>query len=316
MNLYSNFVYRHLLLGLRCDTVFSELILYKDLDTAIKNNKLDLIEGDAQKTVFQVGVASPSELDESISFITKKVTDIPEININMGCPQSSLVQNAICGGLLWHPEKIRLLSKKLSSYGAFVPSIKIRLGTSLDNIAVTKYLDAAYDGGVRKVYVHARPLGYNYNKPALHEYVCDLRPRYSDMDIVLNGDIDSPQVATRLGGDVMIGRGALTNPFIFEDIKNSTLYRAGPYNPLVKDPYVVRKDSIFLSAKKVDIIRKFLILCEKYSLRPNLVKANLFQLIKGVTASNTLVKQINQATTSKDMLSLFDIWVSHTQKHL
>ena len=202
-----------------------------------------------------------------------------------------------------------ILSKALSAYKEFIPSVKLRLGTDVENIEIVDYLRILQVNGIKKVYVHARPLRYNYTRPSLSFNFHDLEKKFSDLTLIYNGDIDSPNLA-RNYDNVMIGRAALINPFIFQDIKSNKLYREGEYNPSLKDPHLVRNTLVSLSEEKIAIICEFLDLAIKYNLRPILAKNNLSYLLKGVSRADSLVKLIRQSESIEAMLLAFNDWVN------
>ncbi|HHH53778.1 MAG TPA: hypothetical protein ENK91_08980, partial [Bacteroidetes bacterium] len=63
--------------------------------------------------------------------------------------------------------------------------------------------------------------------------------RYS-FPIIVSGDIDNyvsaKKVSDMVGCDIMIGRAALMNPFLFQQIKNKENLIDGPYDHILKDP--------------------------------------------------------------------------------
>jgi tRNA-dihydrouridine synthase len=314
INLLSNFVYRHIVLQCGADYVFSELILVKELDKAVRDDKLQLIPEDISRTIFQIGVTSPEEVFTGVAFVREYVQTPLEININMGCPQSTMQQTKVCGGLLLDTKLMGSLAAALAEATrgtSTVPSIKIRLGTDPDTILVDEYIQAARDNGVKKVYIHARTLRHGYHKPTRYEFFSGLREKYSDMQLVFNGDVDSFEAYKSIGaGDVLIARAGLSNPLVFEDIKNEVSYGDGPYSPEVKDPNLLRFEDVRLTPKKIALIRSFLDAAVLYNLRTRLYRANMKWLAKGVTGIASLNKALNLSESPKEAKQLFETWLS------
>ncbi len=309
INFLSNYVYRHLLFKYGADYVFSELIMIKDFEKEVKNDKLKFIKGDLDKTIFQIGVSDVKEVDLGVKLLLKHIPLVKEININMGCPQSTMKKKSICGGLLYNINLMGELAAALSLYKGFIPSAKIRLGTKPSEVLIKDYLSVLRDNGVKKVYIHARTLVYNYNKPAMYEFFVGLREEFSDMNLIFNGDIDSFQSASFVGGDLMIGRAALSNPFIFEDVKNGVSYVDGSYDPLLKDPYVIRTRQVLPNEKKILVIREYLDLAKKHDLRSKLVLKNLDYLLKGFTVG-VFLKRIKHSEYVEEIILVFNEWIA------
>lgn len=307
INQFSNFVYRHLLLKHGADYVFSEYIMIRDLDKAIQKNKLEIIKEDIQKTIFQIGINSEEEVHKGVLYLLNNIKRIKEININMGCPQSTMQKQGICGGILYDTGLMGRLAKTLSQYN-IIGSCKIRIGTNINKIKVKGYLETIQKNGINKVYIHARPLRYGYKRPSLSQLVKDLPKEFPDMILIYNGDIDSASSCPKEYIHHMIGRAALSNPLIFKDIKKEKKYRPGSYDPIVKDPYLDRTAKVSLKKEKIDIINEFLDLTIKHNLRTSLVINNIIYLCKGITNYKKLIAELKTTKTNQEIKKRFNNW--------
>lgn len=256
INVISNKAYRHLLLNYQADYVFSELIRIDKLDYEKRNNKLETIEGDEARTIWQIGVSCIEEIDEAIRILKENNDKIYEININMGCPHSSLEKKKYCSGILNDTDLMKELSSHLakechkinnniknSENKKILASVKIRIGTRFDHNRIKEYLDILNQTGIDKVYIHMRYLTYNYTKPALYYFlenaINDKQQNHDrrklnledyKFEIILNGDLDSYEKCEKLNKkfsnknfqlkSFMVGRASIHNPLIFEDLKN------------------------------------------------------------------------------------------------
>lgn len=311
INTLGNADYRHVLLKHGADFVFSELLLADKLGEEHYQRKLTLPADDSVKTIFQIGAKSSDEVERAILFLTQTIPQIKEINLNMGCPQSSMQQRGVCGGLLYNQELMGELAASLAhncKVKNIIPSVKLRLGTSPTNIKITEYIATLRKAHIKKIYIHLRPLRYNYTHPAIIKPVIGLQEKFSDVEIILNGDIDSfkaYEVLTTTAScrGVMIGRAALSNPFIFEQIKNKTNSSHGPYNPLAKDPHLLCKgQQVIMDKEKQAIIISFL---RAASIPLSVLKANLSWLIKGVSARRKFIGVIAEEQNKKAIIERF-----------
>jgi tRNA-dihydrouridine synthase len=131
------------------------------------------------------------------------------------------------------------------------------------------------------------------------------------MTLVFNGDVDGLEAFNAIGGgDVLVARAALSNPFIFKHIKEKRSYGDGPFDPSMKDPYLVRTDEVRFAPEKISLIQKYLACARKYDLRKRLYAANLKWLTKGVTAIGSYHKALNQSEDAVEATTLFDAWLS------
>ncbi len=309
MNQFGNYVYRHILLENGADFVFSELIMLDKLDVEIEKDKLKFIKDDLQKTIFQIGTSNKKELVKGIKKLKELIPSIKEINLNMGCPQSTMLQKKICGGILTDKVLMKELAMELvkqCKLQDIIPSIKLRLGVDKNHIEINDYLKILEESNINKVYIHARPNKYSYQNPALYNSLANIKKDFPNMKIILNGDIDSydkfKEVIKINQDGIMIGRAALSNPLIFEQIKNKTIIKSTKFNPVLNDPNIILTNKKYvLSKEKQKIIKDLISLAVKENLRYVLLKNNLVYLTKGLTNNSAFMKKVNQADNIKDI---------------
>lgn len=316
INMLSNKIYRHILLKHKADFVFSELIRIDKIDQEINKDKLEIISGDENKTIWQIGVSCKEEIDKAIQILKKKHKFIFEININMGCPHSSLEKRKYCSGILNDTKLMRELSGYLAKRceeEKILSSVKIRIGTRNNPNRIKEYLDILNKSKINKVYIHLRYLTYNYTKPALYDFLEEsINHRNKNYDnkklnlnkykfeIILNGDIDTYEKCLILYKkfkikSFMIGRASVHNPLIFEDLKNKVENKTNEFNPIENNINLVKKNmSTFLSERQKKVINELIFLSKKHKSREEILKSNLSWILKGIDKKekNTILKTI------------------------
>jgi nifR3 family TIM-barrel protein len=148
------------------------------------------------------------------------------IDINCGCPVPKVVKTGAGSALLRFPEKINGIVRVIKTACDIPVSVKIRLGWDASSINYQETTDAALDAGVDMVTMHARTKAMGYSGHAdwqaladLKRYVASKAPR---VPVFGSGDLFSARAAkemlvqTNVDG-IMFARGAMGNPFIFED---------------------------------------------------------------------------------------------------
>jgi len=313
INLFGNYIYRHLLLQHECDFVFSELIMIDRLDNERKNDKFKIVNEDIKNTIFQIGAGNEKEITLGVETLHKEIDGICEINLNMGCPNSSMQKRRVCGGLLHDTALMGKLCKQLTqecNFRNIIPSAKIRIGTSENILKLQEYITIIKRAGIKKIYVHMRPLRYPYSKQTMYNVLNDVE--YNEIELILNGDIDSynayEQISNKYKNNgIMIGRCALYNPLIFKQILSKEYTKNGDFDPIAKDLSLEKNNGkISLTKQKKDIILQLIKLVINYDGRIDILNKNLSYLMKGISNS-TFMKKINteKNITPERVLEIF-----------
>ena len=146
------------------------------------------------------------------------------IDINMGCPVNKVVSNGEGSALLKNPELAGKIVEAVVKAVDIPVTVKIRTGwdsNSINCVEMAKRLEAS---GASVICVHGRTREQQYAPYADWTQIARVKEAVN-VPVVGNGDIFSPNDALKMinetGCDgVMIGRGALGNPWIFENIIN------------------------------------------------------------------------------------------------
>ena len=157
------------------------------------------------------------------------------IDINWGCPVKKVVAKGAGAAILKDiPKMVRLTASVVKAVDMPV-TVKTRLGWEEGNRPIVEAAEQLQDVGIRMLTIHGRTRSQMYSGAADWTLIGEVKnnPRIT-IPIVGNGDIDSGAKAVeardRYGVDgVMVGRAAIGNPFVFEEIKN---YFAGISTPL------------------------------------------------------------------------------------
>lgn len=158
----------------------------------------------------------------------RKATQLgaPAIDINFGCP--SKIVNRKMGGsiLLRQPDRVyAIVNAVRQAVPETVPvTAKMRLGYEDDALALDNAL-AIEGAGASELTIHARTKAEGYKPPARWEALAPLREAIT-IPLIANGDIrtlDDYRRCVEVSGctDVMLGRGALSDPSLAWQIKQS-----------------------------------------------------------------------------------------------
>ena len=162
----------------------------------------------------------------SIKIIEKYNPD--EININCGCPVKKITNKGCGSALLKDIKGLITILKELTKITNVPITIKTRLGWDENSIIIEDFVLRLQEIGIKKVIIHARTRSQMYSGNVNLEYLKNIKDNKDiKIEIIGNGDvvdIDSynKMLNTRVDG-VMIGRGSIGNPWIFNDLKNNII---------------------------------------------------------------------------------------------
>jgi tRNA-dihydrouridine synthase B len=147
------------------------------------------------------------------------------IDVNMGCPVKKVTQTGAGSALLCDPKRAAsLIAAMRKSVQDFVPiTAKIRTGWDEHHINCIEMGKVLQDAGCAALAMHARSRAQGYSGKANWDLIGELRSALQ-IPVIGNGDVtnadDAYLMQKQTGCDgVMIGRGAMGNPWIFQELK-------------------------------------------------------------------------------------------------
>jgi tRNA-dihydrouridine synthase B len=206
------------------DLMYSEFISSEGLiRNAIKSRvKLDFFE---YERPFGIQVFGGDEEAMALSAAIIDSTNPDLIDINFGCPVKKVVAKGAGAAVLKDIDAMVRLTAAVVRSTRLPVTVKTRLGWDEDSKNIAEVAERLQDCGICALTIHGRTRSQLYKGEADWTLIARVKenPRIH-IPIFGNGDIDSPQKAldykNKYGVDgIMIGRAAIGNPWIFEEIK-------------------------------------------------------------------------------------------------
>ena len=162
--------------------------------------------------------ASQMQLGEGEGFVPPVAIDI-----NMGCPVNKIFSNGEGSALMKDPELIYRIVRAAVSEIDIPLTVKIRAGVDEEHINAVECALAAESAGASLVAVHGRTRRQLYGGTADWEIIRKVK-KSLHIPVIANGDIIDGASAVRAlrvteADGIMIGRGAVGNPFIFDEVR-------------------------------------------------------------------------------------------------
>jgi len=220
------------------------IYLYTEMvvaDAIIHGDRNYLLEyHDAEHPVaLQIGGSDPDKLAKASKIGEQFGYD--EININIGCPSDRVQSGSFGACLMLRPELVADCFKAMQDAVSIPVTVKCRLGVDDQDVQKTlpEFMAAVSLAGCQRVILHARKAWLqglspkeNRDVPPLdYGLVCQMKTDFPDLDIELNGGLDSLETAASesVGLDgFMLGRAAYHTPWVLSDVDHEIFGSASP----------------------------------------------------------------------------------------
>lgn len=155
------------------------------------------------------------------------------IDINMGCPAPKIASGGGGVSLMRTPSLCGEIVKAVSEAVPVPVTVKIRSGWGPDSVNAAEVAKICEQNGAAAVAVHGRTRDQMYAGRADYALIRRVKEAVS-VPVIANGDVTDAASAERIlretGCDaLMIGRGAMGNPWLFREIKAA--FAGKPYTP-------------------------------------------------------------------------------------
>ena len=192
----------------------------------------------------------PDILAQAIHIIRDKGLTFDIIDINMGCPAPKITGSGAGSKLMLDPELCgRMVHAAVDAAGETPVTVKMRAGWDADHITAVEVARQCQQNGAALVTVHGRTREQMYIPPIDPGIIRAVKQAVS-IPVVGNGDINSADDALALmqqtGCDaVMVGRGALGNPWLFEEIRAALTGQPAPQPPTLQKRMAALRAQIY-----------------------------------------------------------------------
>ncbi len=222
------------------DMMYTEFIssegLIRDADKSVQ--KLDIYDSERPIGI-QIFGDNIESMKEAARISEKAKPEV--LDINYGCPVKKVACRGAGAGILLDLDKMQKMTKEIVKQVKIPVTVKTRLGWDDKSIKIVEVAERLQDVGIQALTIHGRTRKQMYKGEANWEYIADVKNNSRiKIPIFGNGDIDSPEKAIeykeRYNVDgIMIGRAAIGNPWIFNEIKYFMKNKTHKKSPSITD---------------------------------------------------------------------------------
>lgn len=212
--------FRSMMRQLKCGVVITELVSCHGIEfRSEKTLQLMKFSKDQHPIGIQLFGETPEGLAKAAHVVEEMGADF--VDLNFGCPVPKVVKKGAGSAILKDLVQVGKVFKAVKAATNLPVTVKIRTGWDHESRNADQVAQIAYDEGLSWVAIHGRTRAAAYSGQADWDYIADVKAK-SSIPIIGNGDIHSAQQAIQRlqesGCDaVMIGRGCLKNPWIFQE---------------------------------------------------------------------------------------------------
>lgn len=201
------------------DLVTSEMVSSEGLVRNKASTKM-LLQSHAEEKPLAVQLfgSDPKVVAEAARIVADEGADI--IDLNMGCPVPKVVRQGAGAALLHDVETVAMLVDAVRQAVSIPVTVKTRSGWSQAKINVLEVARVAEDAGADAITIHPRTARQGFSGSADWSLIARVKQAVN-IPVIGNGDVTRPEDVGKMRkltqcDGVMIGRGAMGNPWIFE----------------------------------------------------------------------------------------------------
>lgn len=279
------------------EMVSAKAICYGDK----KTEKLLTLSDIDHPIAIQLFGSEPECLAKAAYMILKYKPDI--IDINMGCPVKKITSNNSGSSLMRNPKLVSKIVNYVVKNVNIPITIKIRSGWDNDNINAVEIAKIAESNGASAITIHGRTKQQMYSYTSSLDIIKKVKDAVN-IPVIGNGDIIDVKSAVNMykvtGCDlIMIGRGALGNPWIFKQIDNYFNHNIISQEPSINE--------------KISVMREHINLLIKYSLSENIAikesRKYINWYLKGFRNSAIIRNKVSKINTINDLNDIINHYI-------
>lgn len=207
------------------DLMYTEFVSADALIRDIASTKRKLTILDQERPVgIQIYGREVEPMVEAAKIVEEANPEL--IDINFGCPVKKIAGKGAGAGMLRDIPKLLKITEEIVKAVKLPVTVKTRLGWDEESKGIVTLAEQLQDVGIAALTIHGRTRAQMYMGEADWTLIGKVKenPRMT-IPIIGNGDITSPQKAKnyleKYGVDaLMIGRGSIGRPWIFEEVKH------------------------------------------------------------------------------------------------
>ena len=298
--------YRILCKELGADVVYTEFVNADGLVRGCKRGRAKMKFLPQERPIgIQIYGADIHSMRQAACLAAEQEPDF--IDINAGCWVKKVAGRGAGAGLLKDPSKMETMVRSIVDAVSLPVTVKTRLGWDTQSIVIEEVAQRIQDAGASSLTVHCRTRCGGHTEPADWSWMARIK-RNLHIPLLLNGGVLTAEAAktafeTTPADGLMIARGAIGCPWIFQEIK--TLLHNGVSPP---PPSINKRIQICLKHLRLSIDLKG----EKVAIPA--FRRHYSGYLKGISGASSLRNQLMHLLSYRDVKDLLEgVCVTQTE---
>ncbi|MDD4939367.1 MAG: tRNA dihydrouridine synthase DusB [Candidatus Omnitrophica bacterium] len=217
----SDFPFRMLNRKFGCELAFVEMINCRSISAKSKRTQQMLFSNpDDRPLGVQLLGCEENFVRKALDVIGKYKFDV--LDFNAACPVPKVVRRGEGAALLKDPKKLSGILKIIVKKSPVPVTVKIRTGWDKNSVNAVETALSCQDAGISGLFIHGRTRAQGYGGQVDYSSIARVK-KSARIPVIASGDIFSPGLGKKMfdetGCDgIVIARGALGNPWIFNEI--------------------------------------------------------------------------------------------------
>ncbi len=313
---FSDLPFRKICRKFNCGLVISELIssegIIREANASLEYLTSDLSEQPVGAQIFGTDAARMAEVAINI----EKLNRFSLIDINAGCPVPKLMKKGAGASLMKNPENIGKIISAVSDAVDLPVTLKTRIGLKDGFPLINEVANAVESNGGKALTIHGRYAENHHKGNADWELIAKIKEQLN-IPVIGNGGINCAQDAidmlkhTKVDA-VMIGRAAIGNPWIFQEIfcKLNNLSFIHPNNEQRREIIIYHLN---------ELINKFKNSCRRKNKNSNTYEISacrkfrpqMIKYLSGYQGVHKLSAKLDRVNNLKDVIEGIDFVLQH-----
>jgi tRNA-dihydrouridine synthase B len=282
-----------------CGLVVTEMVSSEGLTRGSQaSREIASVTAEERPVGVQIFGVDPERVADAATMVEELGANM--VDLNMGCPVPKITRQGAGAALMRDTHKVAQLISRMVKATRIPVTAKIRSGWDPNSINAREVALALEDAGASAITVHPRCRSERHRGRAAWKVIRDVKAAVK-IPVIGNGDVhgaaDARAMIEETGADgIMIGRGALENPWVFRQIGDGLGGRVD-WQPSLADYR--------------EAIRIFTLSLQEYlpeKLVVNRVKALIGWVSKGLPGGGALRRDIYASKSLQGVREIFETY--------